>query len=41
MPYPQYRNASDDDLRALFAFLRSIPPVRNRVPQPIDPPDAP
>ena len=41
MPYPQYRNASDEDLRALFAFLRSIPAIHNRVPQPIDPPEAP
>jgi hypothetical protein len=40
MPYPMYRNATDEDLRAVFAFLQSIPPIRNRVPQPIDPPDA-
>lgn len=39
MPYPMYRNATDDDLRAVFAFLQSIPPIRNRVPQPIDPPE--
>ena len=25
---------------ALFAYLQSLPPVRNRVPQPIDPPEA-
>jgi hypothetical protein len=37
MPYPQYRNATDEDLRAVFAFLQSIPAIRNRVPQPIDP----
>ncbi len=40
MPWPEYRNATDDDLRAIFAYLRSIPPVQNRVPQPIDPPEA-
>ena len=40
MPYPMYRQATDEDLRAVFAFLRSIPPIRNRVPQPIDPPDS-
>jgi hypothetical protein len=39
MPYPMYRQATDDDLRAVFAYLRSIPPIRNRVPQPIDPPE--
>jgi hypothetical protein len=40
MPYSQYRQATDDDLRAVFAFLRSIPAIRNRVPQPIDPPES-
>lgn len=40
MPWPQYRNATDDDLKAVFAYLRSVPAIRNRVPQPVDPPDA-
>jgi hypothetical protein len=40
MPYPMYRQATDEDLRAVFAYLRSIPPIRNRVPQPIDPPES-
>ncbi len=40
MPYPMYREATDEDLRAVFAFLQSIPPVRNRVPQPVDPPES-
>jgi len=40
MPWPQYRNATDEDLSAIFAYLRSIPPIRNHVPQPIDPPGA-
>lgn len=39
MPWPTYRFATDDDLKALFAFLRTLPPIRNRVPQPIDPPE--
>ena len=34
MPIPVYSNFTDDDLKAIFAFLRSIPPVRNRVPEP-------
>lgn len=38
MPYPMIRNATDEDLRAIFAYLQSIPAIRNRVPQPIDPP---
>lgn len=40
MPYPQYRNATDEDLSAVFSFLRTIPAIRNRVPQPIDPPES-
>ncbi|HEX4997835.1 MAG TPA: diheme cytochrome c-553 [Terriglobia bacterium] len=40
MPYPMYRNATDEDLHAIFTFLQSIPPIRNRVPQPIDPPES-
>ena len=37
MPYPMYRQASDEDLRAIFAYLQTIPAIHNRVPQPIDP----
>jgi len=40
MPYAMYRQATDEDLRAVFAFLQSIPSIRNRVPQPIDPPES-
>jgi cytochrome c len=40
MPYPMIASLSDEDIRSLFAYLQSLPPVRNRVPQPIDPPDA-
>jgi hypothetical protein len=40
MPWPMYRQATDEDLRAVFVFLQSIPPVKNRVPQPIDPPES-
>jgi len=35
MPWPMYRNLTDDDLRAMFAYLMSQPPVANRVPEPI------
>ena len=35
MPWQEYRNASDDDLRAVFAFLKSTKPVRNVVPPPV------
>jgi mono/diheme cytochrome c family protein len=37
MPWSQINKMTDDDLRAVFAYLQSIPPVRNRVPEPIDP----
>lgn len=32
MPYPQYRNMSDEDVFAIVAYLRTLPPVRK--PQP-------
>lgn len=35
MPWPVIRNLTDDDLRAIFAYLKSIKPVRNRVPDPV------
>lgn len=37
MPWPVYRNMTDEDLKAVFAFLRSIPPITNHVPDPIPP----
>ncbi len=37
MPYPVYGKMTDDDLRSIFAYLQSLKPVRNKVPQPIDP----
>ena len=40
MPWFNYAKLTDDDLRAVFAYLRSIPPVRNRVPEPLPPPTA-
>lgn len=37
MPVLVYRNATDSDLRSIFAYLQTLPPSNNRVPQPIDP----
>ncbi|SHF47683.1 c-type cytochrome [Flavisolibacter ginsengisoli] len=37
MPWAMYKNATDDDLKAIFAYLKSTPPVQNRVPGPIAP----
>ena len=39
MPY-SIIGALTDATSELFAYLQSIAPVRNRVPQPIDPPEA-
>lgn len=40
MPIPAFQHFSDADLRAIWAYLRSLPPVSNRVPQPLPPPGA-
>jgi cytochrome c len=37
MPWFNYREATDEDLKAIFAYLRSIPAVKNRVPDPRPP----
>ena len=37
MPIPMYKNFNDADFAAIYAFLRSIPPVSNRVPEPLPP----
>ena len=34
MPWNVYANATDDDLKAIFAYLKSTPPVNNVVPTP-------
>ena len=37
MPIPMYKNFNDADLEAIFAYLQSIPPLKNRVPEPLPP----
>jgi Cytochrome c len=37
MPWYDIGKLTDDDLRALFAYLRSVKPVQNAVPAPIPP----
>jgi mono/diheme cytochrome c family protein len=39
MPWPFVSKMTDDDLKAVFAFLQSLPPISNRVPAPVSPPD--
>jgi mono/diheme cytochrome c family protein len=37
MPWPNYAHMTPGDLNALVAFLRSLPPIRNRIPPPQQP----
>jgi hypothetical protein len=37
MPIPVYRNFTDQDLTAIFAYLQSLPAIHNRVPEPRPP----
>jgi hypothetical protein len=44
MPWPWYGKMTDDDLKAVFAYLKSIPPITNHVPDyepPAEQPAAP
>ncbi len=40
MPWMYYRNLTDDDIKAVFAFLKSQPAISNAVPAPVGPEDA-
>jgi len=40
MPIPAYQNFSDDELGSIFAYLQTLPAVKNHVPEPL-PPSAP
>ncbi len=37
MPWRSYSTASDDDLKAIWTYLCSVNPVKNRVPFPVPP----
>ena len=37
MPVPVYNNMTDRDLEAVFAYLRTVPAVKNKVPEPWPP----
>ena len=37
MPIPVYNNFVDADLAAIYAYLRTIPAIHNRVPEPLPP----
>ncbi len=38
MPWQTIGQMSDDDLKAIFAYLKSLPPVYNPIPPPLPPP---
>ncbi|MBX3636413.1 MAG: c-type cytochrome [Rubrivivax sp.] len=40
MPVPVYNHFTDADLDAVFAYLKTLPAVKNKVPEPIAPPAA-
>ena len=35
MPWQAFRNFSDSDLKAMFAYLRTVPAISNRIPDPV------
>ena len=37
MPFPAIGRATDEDLSAIYAYLQSLPAMRNKVPQVIEP----
>ena len=37
MPIPMYKHFTDEDLESIFVYLRAIPAVKNRVPEPLPP----
>ncbi len=37
MPVPVYNNMPDEDLEAIFAYLQTVPAIKNRVPEPLAP----
>lgn len=37
MPWPGYKALTTDELKAIFSYLQSLPPVNNLVPPPIGP----
>ncbi|AXY75277.1 diheme cytochrome c-553 [Paraflavitalea soli] len=40
MPWQMVRQMTDEDLKAVYTYLQSLPPVKNRVPAPVSPAEA-
>jgi len=41
MPWFNLKEMTDDDLKAVWAYLQTIPPIKNQVPLPVPPAGAP
>lgn len=39
MPWQMYRNFTDDEIKAIFAYLKTTNPIKNLVPPPLPPAD--
>ena len=37
MPWPDFAAATDEDLKAIFAYLKALPAISNKVPAPVPP----
>ena len=37
MPWEDIKVATEEDLKAIWAYLRSLPPIKNQVPFPVPP----
>jgi cytochrome c553 len=37
MPWEVYSQMNDDDLKAIWAFLQTLPPIQNAIPEPVPP----
>jgi hypothetical protein len=37
MPWPNFAQMTDQDLGAMFSYLKSLKPIENAVPDPISP----
>lgn len=39
MPWEEFAQLKDEDLKAIYTYLRALPPIHNKVPSPVAPPD--
>lgn len=38
MPWPVFAQKTDEDLKSIYAYLMSLKPIKNKVPDPVPPP---